>query len=89
MTQQVKEEQPVRIMRFSEVARVVGMPASSIRYLVSRGRFPQPVQLSTQAAGFFSDEINAWLEGLRGKRIEYSKKIYTPKPKQPSSAATA
>jgi prophage regulatory protein len=70
MNQQAAEP-TVRIMRFREVSRVVGIPECSIRDLVSRGRFPKPVKLSTQAAGFFSDEIDAWMEELRGKRIQY------------------
>jgi prophage regulatory protein len=49
-----------RIMRRSEVERLVGLKRSSIYAAVAAGTFPRPVPLGTKAVGWVESEIAAW-----------------------------
>jgi prophage regulatory protein len=53
-----------RIIRMPELERVTGLSRSTIERLLKKGQFPQPLQLSENAKGFFESQVRAWQESL-------------------------
>ena len=52
-----------RILRFKQVAAIVGLGKSSIYRKVQQGTFPSPIKLgSARASGWISTEIFEWIE---------------------------
>ena len=50
-----------RILRMPEVEARTGLSRRSIRMLVERGAFPQPVRLSRHTVGWLESRLDAWL----------------------------
>jgi prophage regulatory protein len=50
------------ILRMPQVEAATGLKQSHIYDLISQGRFPRGVKLSSQATGWFADEIAQWQE---------------------------
>lgn len=50
-----------RILRFHEVARLVGLGRTTIYAGIKAGTFPAPVKLSAHAVGWRSSTIAAWI----------------------------
>jgi prophage regulatory protein len=48
------------ILRMPQVEAASGLKQSHIYDLISQGKFPRPVKLSSQAVGWYSDEVRAW-----------------------------
>jgi prophage regulatory protein len=48
------------ILRMPQVEAASGLKQSHIYELISQGRFPRPVKLSSQAVGWYSDEVAQW-----------------------------
>jgi len=57
----MKTEQPLRLMKIEEVARLTATPKSSIYWRCNRGEFPRPVKLGERASAWRSDEVEAWI----------------------------
>jgi prophage regulatory protein len=57
-----------RIERLPQVITRVGMGRSWIYARIAEGGFPAPVRLGKGAVGWFSDDIDAWLNALRPTR---------------------
>ncbi|ALP64013.1 AlpA family transcriptional regulator [Paraburkholderia caribensis] len=55
-----------RILRRPAVEQITGLPRSSIYAEMKKGTFPQSVKLSKRAVGWFSGEIDMWMQ----RRIE-------------------
>jgi prophage regulatory protein len=55
------------IEKLKKVQDRTGLSASSIYRLVSLGQFPRPTKLSSSASGWFSDQIDQWLEEKRAQ----------------------
>ncbi len=51
-----------KILRKPEVRQKTGLSDSTIWRLEKAGKFPQRVQLSSNAVGWYEHEIDAWLE---------------------------
>ena len=62
---------PHTIQRLPEVKKRTGLSRSTIYARISRGTFPQPVNLGARAVGWIEAEIEEWLE----QRIEARRKI--------------
>ena len=52
---------PLRILRMPEVEARTGLTARSIRRLVAKGEFPQPIRLSPRTVGWLESEVDAWI----------------------------
>jgi prophage regulatory protein len=50
-----------RLMRLAEVAKMTGLPRSSIYAMIAKG-FPAPIKLSERASAWRWDEISDWIE---------------------------
>ena len=66
----VREWDGARILRFKQVAALVGLGKSSIYRKVQEGAFPKPIKLgSARASGWISTEIYDWIhEQVRRSR---------------------
>lgn len=51
---------PVAFVRWPELLAEVPLGQNSIRDLIARGEFPEPVKLGPRSVGFIRDEIEAW-----------------------------
>lgn len=56
------------IWRLTKVKAVTGLSTSGVYAEMKAGRFPRQVHLSSMAVGWYSDEIDAWLEAKRQER---------------------
>lgn len=54
---------PSRLLRLPDVLDRIGLRRSRLYDLVARGRFPQPVQLSSRAVAWHESEVDAWCAG--------------------------
>lgn len=59
---------PLRLLRYPEVIRRVGLCRSEITTRVREGDFPQPVPLGPRAVGFPEHEIDGYVRELMAKR---------------------
>ena len=57
-------QQPLRILRYPEVVRKVGLSRSEIRGRIRAGAFPSPVSLGLRSVGFVEAEIDQYLLDL-------------------------
>ena len=53
------------ILRKPEVLKLTGISSSQLYRSIRAGKFPRPLQLGTQARGWRSSEISAWLASLK------------------------
>lgn len=59
----VRERDGARILRFKQVAALVGLGKSSIYRKVQEGTFPKPIKLgSVRASGWISTEVYDWID---------------------------
>lgn len=59
----IRERDGARILRFKQVAALVGLGKSSIYRKVQEGTFPKPIKLgSARASGWISTEIYDWID---------------------------
>lgn len=54
----------VRILRLPAVLEVTGLSRSALYEKVAAGTFPQPVQLTKVAVGWFAHEVDDWARSL-------------------------
>lgn len=50
-----------KFLRLTEVQRRVPYSRSTIYLKVSRGEFPQPINLGARAVGWLESDIDAWI----------------------------
>ena len=59
----IRERDGARILRFKQVAALVGLGKSSIYRKVQDGTFPKPIKLgSARASGWISTEVYDWID---------------------------
>ena len=59
----IRERDGARILRFKQVAALVGLGKSSIYRKVQEGTFPKPIKLgSARASGWISTEVYDWID---------------------------
>ncbi len=56
------------IIRLPQAIQKTGLSRSTIYSLISRGEFPQKIQLATRSIGFLESEINDWIESKLSQR---------------------
>ena len=56
------EKPRIRILRFPRTEDRTGLGKTAIMDLVAQGKFPQPVQISARAIGFYEHEVEAWIQ---------------------------
>ncbi len=67
-----------KILRYPAVMDATGLNRSKIEELTAVGKFPRSVKLTTggRAVGFFSDEIESYLEWRRAERDGLTKETW-------------
>ena len=50
------------ILRTQEATKLTGLSRSTLRRMVERGDFPQPVRLGLRSIGWWQHEVLDWLE---------------------------
>ena len=59
----VRDRDGARVLRFKQVAALVGLGKSSIYRKVQEGTFPKPIKLgSARASGWISTEVYDWID---------------------------
>lgn len=59
----IREQDGARILRFKQVAALVGLGKSSIYRKIQEGTFPKPIKLgSARASGWISTEVYDWID---------------------------
>lgn len=70
--QSVRAHDETRILRFKQVAALVGLGKSSIYRKVQEGTFPKPIKLgSARASGWISTEVYDWID----EQVRRSRKV--------------
>jgi predicted DNA-binding transcriptional regulator AlpA len=67
-----------KILRYPAVVEMTGLHRSKIEEMVPKGEFPKGVKLTSggRAVGFFSDEIELYLEWRRAERDGLTKETW-------------
>ena len=65
----MSENVELRLERAPEVMARTGFSRSQLSRAVSRGEFPQPVQISTRSVAWRSSDVDQWIRSrpLRGE----------------------
>lgn len=53
------------IINSKQISEVVGLHQKTIRRLEERGEFPKAITLSERNRGYFTSEVNRWLQDRR------------------------
>lgn len=56
------DNQPVSILRISDVTRRTGLSRSSIYKAVQEQRFPAPIKLIGKTTGWLESEVSDWVQ---------------------------
>ena len=60
-----------RLLRATEVEKMVGFKRQWIHRLIKQDRFPQPIRIGPRAVRWRADEIEVWIDSkLRGHGLE-------------------
>ncbi|KDE33648.1 AlpA family transcriptional regulator [Kosakonia radicincitans UMEnt01/12] len=52
----------LRLIKIKEVQLRCAISRASVYRLISEGKFPRQVRLSSRAIGFYEHEVNEWIE---------------------------
>ncbi|WP_069384039.1 helix-turn-helix transcriptional regulator [Halomonas caseinilytica] len=66
-----EEQAPVRLMRWPEIEELTGLSRSTLAHMAANGRFPEPVQVSAHITAFLSNEVAAWFQEVKARRVKY------------------
>jgi prophage regulatory protein len=61
MTDAIKIENEVRLLRFKQINEMTGLPKSSVYALIKKGEFPSPIPITPQTVGWISTEVSEWI----------------------------
>jgi prophage regulatory protein len=64
----MKTDSNTNIIRLPQAIQKTGLSRSTIYSLISRGEFPQKIQLSTRSIGFLESEVNDWVTSKVSQR---------------------
>jgi prophage regulatory protein len=64
----MKTDSNINIIRLPQAIQKTGLSRSTIYSLISRGEFPQKIQLSTRSIGFLESEVNDWVTSKVSQR---------------------
>jgi prophage regulatory protein len=59
-----------RLIREPEVMQITGLKRTTMRTLIKRGRFPQPVELSDRTIAWPLSRVAAWIESRKPVAIK-------------------
>jgi len=62
----VETRDTLRVIRFPELYRKIGLCHSQIWRLEKQGDFPKSIPLGKASKGWIEADVNAWLEERRG-----------------------
>lgn len=68
------------LMRWKEVEEMLGLSRSTIARMASNGWFPEPVQVSSNTSAFLSNEVEAWMQDLKNRRVKHKAMSYMRRP---------
>lgn len=54
----------MKLIRINELMRITGLSMSTIMRMERKGTFPRRRKISSQAMGWLSDEVEAWMKNL-------------------------
>ena len=60
----------MRLLRERDRRIKTGVPRSTWYALMAKGLAPHPVKLGERSVAWIEDELEAWMQELRGKRID-------------------
>lgn len=52
------------LLKLPDVVKAVSLSKASIYKLISKGKFPKPLKLSTRSVAWHIDDLNAWIDAL-------------------------
>jgi excisionase family DNA binding protein len=70
------EKKMDRVMRFPEIAEVLGVCVRSVRRMIDRRELPSPVHVG-RAVGLMQSEIEAYLQRVRAQRGSFPQRSGT------------
>ena len=50
-----------RVLRISDVRKLIGLHKSTIYRMIAAKKFPQPIRLGPKSVGFLREEIDEWI----------------------------
>lgn len=56
------------ILRLPEIKKITGLSRSAIYDLISQGKFPKQIKLTSRSSGWIESEINQWLDDRIAER---------------------
>jgi predicted DNA-binding transcriptional regulator AlpA len=59
---------PMRMLRVSRVAELLGVHPMSVWRWVRRGEFPRPIKLAPHVTAWRASDVAAWLDEKRGEQ---------------------
>lgn len=65
----MQNEEPCRLLRLPEVARLTGLQRSSLYEMARQGEFPKPRQLTARAVAWRADEVSQWINARPTARV--------------------
>ena len=60
----------MKIMRWREVAPIIGCSLMTIARMEKAGTFPQRIRIGNGSVGWLEHEVEAWLAGRMANRVE-------------------
>ena len=61
----MQQDISTKLLRFSDVTRLIGLSRSSVNRLERAGQFPKRRRISARAIGWLQPEIDQWLASRR------------------------
>ena len=58
----------VRLLKITEVSKLVGLAVPTLWEHCRKGMFPSPVKITSRATRWRSDEVEAWINALPRSR---------------------
>ena len=62
------EQNDLKLIRKEELCEMVGMPYRTIHKLISEGRFPKAVKISSRMVAWREQDIRDWINSLPEQR---------------------
>jgi len=56
------------ILRLPAIRKITGLSRSAIYDLISQGKFPKQIKLTSRSSGWIESEVNQWLDDRIAER---------------------
>ena len=78
-----------KVLRTPAVLEATGLSRGTLYRLIANSKFPQPLRLTPRSIGFYSDEVDAWLEARpRGTDSVTGRHLRSLRESRPSRGAS-